>query len=60
MRKSINGLTAIVKVNFKLDTFSDALFVFYNGAGTAENTRTGWRCIEQAGANKHKSLTNKL
>jgi len=30
MRKSINGLSAIVESNFKLDPFDDALFVFCN------------------------------
>lgn len=30
MRKSINGLSAIVEGTFKLDLFSDALFVFCN------------------------------
>lgn len=30
MRKSINGLTAIVESNFKLDPFCGALFVFCN------------------------------
>ena len=30
MRKSIDGLAAIVSCNFKLDPFSDALFVFCN------------------------------
>lgn len=30
MRKSINGLAAIVDSTFKLDTFSDAMFVFHN------------------------------
>lgn len=30
MRKSINGLSAIVEGSFKLDPFSDALFVFCN------------------------------
>jgi transposase len=30
MRKSINGLAAIVEGSFKLDPFSDALFVFCN------------------------------
>ena len=31
MRKSINGLTAIVEGSFKLDPFDGALFVFCNG-----------------------------
>ena len=31
MRKSINGLAAIVEGRFKLDPFDDALFVFCNG-----------------------------
>ncbi len=30
MRKSINGLSAIVEGSFKLDLFSDSLFVFCN------------------------------
>jgi transposase len=30
MRKSINGLMALVKGSFSLDPFSDALFVFCN------------------------------
>lgn len=30
MRKSINGLTAIVEGSFKLDVFDGALFVFCN------------------------------
>jgi len=30
MRKSINGLSAIVESSFKLDPFDDALFVFCN------------------------------
>ena len=30
MRKSINGLAAIVEVSFKLDPFAAALFVFCN------------------------------
>ena len=30
MRKSINGLSAIVECGFKLDPFSNALFVFCN------------------------------
>ena len=30
MRKSINGLSAIVEGNFKLDLFGDAIFVFCN------------------------------
>ena len=30
MRKSINGLSYIVTSQFKLDVFSDALFVFHN------------------------------
>ena len=30
MRKSINGLAAIVEGNFKLNVFDDALFVFCN------------------------------
>jgi transposase len=30
MRKSINGLSAIVESNFKLDLFDGALFVFCN------------------------------
>lgn len=30
MRKSINGLSAIVEGSFKLDLFGDALFVFCN------------------------------
>jgi len=30
MRKSINGLMALVKGDFSLDPFSDALFVFCN------------------------------
>jgi transposase len=30
MRKSINGLSAIVEASFKLDPFSGALFVFCN------------------------------
>jgi len=30
MRKSINGLMALVQSNFELDLFSDALFVFCN------------------------------
>jgi len=30
MRKSINGLTAIVENNFRLDPFDGALFVFCN------------------------------
>ncbi len=30
MRKSINGLSAIVEGSFKLDPFGDALFVFCN------------------------------
>ena len=32
MRKNINGLSAIVEMNFKLDPFADALFVFCNRA----------------------------
>ena len=30
MRKSINGLMALVQSNFKLDPFSEAVFVFCN------------------------------
>ena len=30
MRKSINGLSAIVEMRFKLDPFTEALFVFCN------------------------------
>jgi len=30
MRKSINGLTVLVKESFSLDPFADALFVFCN------------------------------
>jgi len=30
MRKSINGLTALVQQSFSLDPFADALFVFCN------------------------------
>jgi transposase len=30
MRKSINGLMALVKDSFSLDPFSEALFVFCN------------------------------
>ncbi|MCL2578161.1 MAG: IS66 family insertion sequence element accessory protein TnpB [Defluviitaleaceae bacterium] len=30
MRKSINGLSAIVEAGFKLNPFNDALFVFCN------------------------------
>lgn len=32
MRKSINGLTILVKNSFSLDPFSEALFVFCNKA----------------------------
>jgi transposase len=32
MRKSIDGLAAIVSLRFKLDPFSDSLFVFCNRA----------------------------
>jgi transposase len=32
MRKSINGLVALVEGSFKLDPFGDALFVFCNRA----------------------------
>ena len=32
MRKSINGLSAIVEGSFKLDPFDGALFVFCNGS----------------------------
>jgi len=32
MRKSINGLSAIVENNIKLDVFSEAVFVFCNRA----------------------------
>jgi transposase len=32
MRKSIDGLSAIVSGSFKLDLFGDALFVFCNGS----------------------------
>ena len=32
MRKSINGLSAIVEWNFKLDPFAEALYVFCNRA----------------------------
>jgi transposase len=32
MRKSIDGLSAIVQARFKLDLFSEALFVFCNGS----------------------------
>ena len=32
MRKSINGLTAIVEGSFKLDVFDGALFVFCNSS----------------------------
>jgi transposase len=32
MRKSINGLMALVQSSFNLDPFSDALFVFCNRA----------------------------
>ena len=32
MRKSIDGLSAIVSGSFKLDLFSEALFVFCNGS----------------------------
>jgi transposase len=32
MRKSINGLSAIVESSFKLDLFSEAVFVFCNRA----------------------------
>jgi transposase len=31
MRKSINGLSAIVEQNFELDLFGEALFAFCNG-----------------------------
>jgi len=31
MRKSINGLAAIVQMHFELDAYSGALFVFMNG-----------------------------
>jgi transposase len=34
MRKSINGLAAIVQESFKLDAFTGALFVFMNGNKT--------------------------
>jgi transposase len=34
MRKSINGLAAIVQERFGLDAYSDALFVFMNGNKT--------------------------
>ena len=34
MRKSINGLSAIVEGSFKLDPFSEALFVFCNRGRT--------------------------
>lgn len=30
MRKSIDGLAIIIQLNFKLDPFSDAMFVFCN------------------------------
>ena len=30
MRKSIDGLSAIVEQNFKLNQFSNAMFVFHN------------------------------
>lgn len=33
MRKSIEGLTAIVKLKFKLDPFADCLYVFCNKKG---------------------------
>lgn len=32
MRKSIDGLAAIVQQNFKLDPFSNSLFLFCGGA----------------------------
>jgi len=32
MRKNINGLSAIVEWNFKLDPFADSIFVFCNRA----------------------------
>jgi transposase len=32
MRKSINGLTALVKSSFDMDPFADAMFVFCNKA----------------------------
>jgi len=34
MRKSINGLAAIVQDNFDMDVFAGALFVFMNGNKT--------------------------
>lgn len=34
MRKSINGLAAIVQEDFELDVFTGALFVFMNGNKT--------------------------
>jgi len=33
MRKSIEGLSAIVKLKFKLDPFADSLYVFCNKNG---------------------------
>jgi len=33
MRKSIEGLSAIVKLKFKLDPFADCLYVFCNKKG---------------------------
>ena len=34
MRKSINGLAAIVQENFEMDAYTGALFVFMNGDKT--------------------------
>ncbi|MEG1124814.1 MAG: IS66 family insertion sequence element accessory protein TnpB, partial [Citrobacter sp.] len=38
MRKSINGLMAIVDGNFQLDPFSEALFVFCNRVSVKQPT----------------------
>jgi transposase len=43
MRKGINGLSALVEIGFKLDPFSNALFVFCN------STRTRLKILEWDG-----------
>ncbi|QQX25498.1 IS66 family insertion sequence element accessory protein TnpB [Heyndrickxia sporothermodurans] len=41
LRKSIDGLAALVKEEFELDLFSSSLFVFCNRARQVENSSMG-------------------